>query len=281
METLNQITYIDSHQHFWHYHPKQQDWISDEMSVIRKDFLPIDLSPLLVENGISGCVAVQADQTEAETHFLLALANQYSFINGVVGWVDLCNPAIEERLAYFRQFPLLKGFRHVLQGEEPAFMLQPDFLRGIGLLKKYQYTYDLLILPRHIPAAIELVKLFPEQSFVVDHLAKPLIKNGIIEDWATNIQMLAKQSNVSCKISGMVTEADYLQWKQTDFIPYMDIIVEAFGVDKIMFGSDWPVCEVAASYGEVLSIVKTYFAKFSQQEQVKFFGENASRFHHL
>ena len=138
-----------------------------------------------------------------------------------------------------------------------------------------------MILPRHIPAAIELVKLFPEQSFVVDHLAKPLIKNGIIEDWATNIQMLAKQSNVSCKISGMVTEADYLQWKQTDFIPYMDIIVEAFGVDKIMFGSDWPVCEVAASYGEVLSIVKTYFAKFSQQEQVKFFGENASRFYHL
>jgi L-fuconolactonase len=281
MKTSTQKKYIDSHQHFWHYHPKQQGWISDDMSVIRKDFLPSHLGPLLKENEIDGCVAVQADQTEAETHFLLALANQHSFIKGVVGWVDLCNPAIEERLAYFRQFPLLKGFRHVLQGEEPAFMLQPDFLRGIGLLKKYQYTYDLLILPRHIPAAIELVKLFPEQAFVVDHLAKPLIKNGIIEDWATNIKMLAKQPNVNCKISGMVTEADFLKWKQSDFIPYIDIIVEAFGIDRIMFGSDWPVCEVAASYSEMFAIVTSYFAKFSMQDQAKFFGENATQFYHL
>jgi L-fuconolactonase len=272
---------IDSHQHFWHYHRLTHEWITDEMSAIRKDFFPADLEPVLKENGVAGCVSVQADQTEKETMFLLEFAEENSFIRGVVGWVDLRAEAIEERLQYFRHFPKLKGFRHVLQGETPEFMLQPDFLRGVRGVGKSGYTYDILIFPQHLKAATQLVSLFPDQPFVVDHIAKPYIKKGLIDEWRKDISTLAQYPNVYCKISGMVTEADFGTWKPEDFTPYLDVVVGAFGISRIMYGSDWPVCLVAASYTQMMHIVKDYFAAFSKEEQALFFGGNAVRFYRL
>jgi L-fuconolactonase len=272
---------IDAHQHFWHYNPVQHEWIDDAMAVIRKDFLPTDLRPLLQENNIDSCIAVQADQTEAETNFLIDLANENDFIKGVVGWVDLRAENIVERLAHYKQFNGVKGFRHVLQGEAPSFMLQPNFLRGIAALKEFNFTYDILIFPKHLPAAIELVQQNPNQQFVIDHIAKPYIKAGLIDEWKKDIQTIAQFENVHSKISGMVTEADYHGWKLADFTPYLDAVVTAFGTKRIMFGSDWPVCLVAASYQQMLQIVQQYFATFSLTEQHDFFGNNAATFYHV
>ncbi len=272
---------IDAHQHFWHYHPVQHEWIDDTMAVIRKDFLPADLRHVLQENNIDGCIAVQADQSETETNFLIDLANENNFIKGVVGWVDVRAENIAERLAYYKQLNIVKGFRHVLQGEEPSFMLQPAFLRGIAALKDFNFTYDILIFPKHLPAAIELVQQNPNQQFVIDHIAKPYIKAGLIDEWKTDIQAIAQFENVHCKISGMVTEADYYSWKLADFTPYLDAVVKAFGTKRIMFGSDWPVCLVAASYQQMLHIVQQYFSTFSLTEQQDFFGNNAASFYHV
>ncbi|MEO7312439.1 MAG: amidohydrolase family protein [Chitinophagaceae bacterium] len=272
---------IDSHQHFWQYNAQKHDWIDDEMAVIRRDFLPQDLEPLLQQNGISGCVAVQADQTEADTDFLLQLASEHAFIKGVVGWVDLRADVINERLAHYAQFSTIKGFRHVLQGEAPEFMLQPNFKRGIAALQPFGFTYDLLIFPQHLKAAIELVRQFPDQPFVIDHIAKPQIKAGILEDWQQDIIAISQCENVNCKISGMVTEAEYHHWKPEDFTPYLDTVVAAFGPQRIMFGSDWPVCQVAGSYDQILGIAERYFSTFSIEERALFFGGNATKFYRL
>ena len=272
---------IDAHQHFWHYHPVQHSWINDEMAVIRKDFLPEDLQPVLQENGVEGCIAVQADQTEAETDFLLQLAAENNFIKGVVGWVDLQAKNLQDRLEHYAHVPAIKGFRHILQGEKPEFMLQSSFKSGFGLFKYYNFTYDILIYPRHLPAALQLVKQFPDLPFVVDHIAKPYIKNGLIDKWKKDMIAIAQYPNVHCKISGMVTEADMRNWKQPDFAPYLDVVTEAFGINRIMYGSDWPVCLAAGSYNAVMGIVKKYFAAFSASEQQSFFSKNASAFYHL
>lgn len=272
---------IDSHQHFWKYDPADHEWINDSMSVIRKDFLPGDLLPILQQNNIDGCIAVQADRSEKETDFLIELAAANDFIKGVVGWVDLRAENIRERLAYYKQYPIIKGFRHILQGEEPEFMLQPDFLRGIAVLKEFGFTYDILIYPKHLSAAIELVKQFPEQPFVIDHIAKPFIKDGLIDDWKHGMETIAQFPNVYCKLSGIVTEADWNNWKQEDFIPYLDIVVKSFGVNRLVYGSDWPVCLVAASYEKMIGVVKDYFASFSQEEREAIFGVNAARFYNL
>lgn len=270
---------IDSHQHFWHYHPVQHEWINDSMAVIRRDFLPADLEPVLKENNFDGCIAVQAGQTEAETDFLLALQKENAFIKGVVGWVDLRAKNIKERLGYYKQFNAIKGFRHVLQGESPEFILQPDFINGIAALKEFGLTYDILIFPKHLPAAITLVKQFPEQQFVIDHIAKPYIKKGLIAEWKQAVKIIAQHKNVHCKISGIVTEADYKNWKKEDFMPYLDVVVASFGTKRIMYGSDWPVCLVAASYSKMLKIVTDYFTSFSADEQDDFFGNNAAAFY--
>ena len=284
-EQVNKLVWpmqkIDSHQHFWQYHPVKHEWIDDAMSVIRKDFLPSALQPVLQQNNIDGCIAVQADQTEDETNFLLALQKENTFIKGIVGWVDLRAENIRERLEYYKQVNVVKGFRHVLQGEEPAFMLQPDFLNGIAALKNFDFTYDILIFPKHLPAAITLVQKNPEQQFVIDHIAKPYIKAGLVEEWKHDMKAIAQYKNVHCKICGMVTETDYNNWKQEDFTPYLDAVVEAFGTKRIMYGSDWPVCLVAASYTAMLHIVKDYFGSFSITEQADFFGNNAAAFYKL
>ena len=272
---------IDSHQHFWQYHPKKHEWIDDKMGVIRKDFLPEDLFPLLQENKFKGCVAVQADQSETETEFLIELAKKNKFIKGVVGWVDLKAENIQDRLSHYKQFKIVKGFRHVLQDEEPDFMLEPQFLNGISTLKDFYYTYDILIFPQQLPNAIKLVKKNPNQLFVVDHIAKPYMKFGLISQWKKDIELIAKFENVYRKISGMVTEADYENWQESDFLPYLDIVVNAFGTKRIMFGSDWPVCLVAATYGEMLSVVDNYFKGFSTTEQQDFFGKNAQLFYQI
>ncbi len=272
---------IDSHQHFWHYEPIKHAWIDDAMAVIRKDFLPGDLAPVLSQNNIDGCVAVQADQTENETDFLIELSDQHSFIKGIVAWVDLRADDIKERLAHYKQFSIVKGFRHVLQGEEPEFMLHPGFTNGIAALQEYNFTYDILIFPKHLKATLELVKQFPYQSFIIDHIAKPFIKTGAIDEWEKNMNLLSQFENVHCKISGMVTEADHKVWKKEDFTPYLDVVVNAFGTNRILYGSDWPVCLVAASYENMLHIVKEYFSSFTKTEQQNFFGNNAVGFYQL
>ena len=273
---------IDSHQHFWKYDPIDYDWINDEMAVIRKDFFPGDLEPLLKQNGFDGCVAVQAHQSEQETEQLLNYADQYKFVKGVVGWVDLQADNIEARLAHYQQFEKLKGLRHVLQGEpQRDLMLQPRFKKGISLLSKFGFTYDILIFPDQLRFAKELVKEFSQQAFVIDHIAKPYIKDKKTDEWEVDMQAIAQHDNVYCKISGMVTEADWQTWKIDDFKPYLDIVVNSFGTSRVLFGSDWPVCLVAGSYEKVLEIVKNYFNPFSAQEQDLVFGENAVKFYNL
>lgn len=273
---------IDSHQHFWNYDPVTHAWINDDMEIIRQDFLPHDLEPILQEYGFNGCVSVQADQSETENHFLLEHAINNDFIKGVVGWVDFKAGNVEERLSYYKQFDKLKGFRHILQGEpDRAYMLNADFKRGISKLKQFGYTYDILIYTDQIQFANEFAAAFPDQPFVIDHLAKPKIKEHEIDQWAKDMRAIAQNQNVSCKLSGMVTEADWKNWKPEDFTPYMDVVFEAFGANRVMYGSDWPVCRVAATYGEMLSIPESYVAKLSIDEQAKFWGGNAVEFYGL
>ena len=275
------MTIIDTHQHFWKYDPVNYSWINDEMQVIRRDFLPGDLALVVNEEKLLGTVAVQADQTEAETDWLLQLAAKNDFIKGVVGWVDLRSSNIEERLQHYQRFSKLKGFRHVLQGEEPSFMLQESFLNGISKLNEYGFAYDILIFPQHLGAALLLVKQFPQQRFVVDHVAKPYIKDSKIDEWKTGMQQLSKHNNVFCKISGMVTEADWKNWTAEQLRPYIDVVVESFGIDRIMYGSDWPVCLVASSYNKWIETVKEYFSSYSAEEQEKVFSGNAIKFYQL
>ncbi|TDO77253.1 L-fuconolactonase [Flavobacterium chryseum] len=272
---------IDAHQHFWKFDPIRDSLIDDSMQKIQRDFLPKDLFPLLQQNQFSGCVAVQASQSEEETNFLVDLAAKNEFIKGIVGWVDLRNQNIEERLIYFSNHKKIKGFRHVVQGEPDDFMLRKDFQNGIAALKQFNYTYDILIFHHQLPAAIHLVNQFPDQSFVVDHIAKPDIKSGDILSWKKGISTIAKAENVMCKISGMVTEANWQSWKPNDLKPYLDVVFENFSVDNLMFGSDWPVCNVASDYTEVVKTLEDYIAQFSVQDQNKIWYENAQSFYKL
>lgn len=272
---------IDSHQHFWKFDPVRDSWIDETMAVIQRDFLPEDLQPLLKENHFEGCVAVQASQSEEETHFLIDLASKNDFIKGIVGWVDLRDAAIAERLSHFSSYKKVKGFRHVVQGEADDFMYGSEFRRGITALKDFNYTYDILIFHRQLPAAISLVKDFPEQNFVIDHIAKPDIKSGSIDSWKKGIEEIAKYDNVWCKISGMVTEADWKNWKSEDLKPYLDVIFENFSPDKLMYGSDWPVLNVASDYKEVVKTLEDYISKFSTEHQNKIWFENANSFYKL
>ena len=272
---------IDSHQHFWIFDPVRDSWIDESMQRIQRDFLPQDLSPVLEKNKFKGCVAVQADQTEAQTHFLLDLAKQNDFIKGVVGWVDLLDKNISERLDFFSTEKKLKGFRHVVQGEADDFMLRDDFRRGIEALKAHNYTYDILVFHRQLPAAIDLANRFPNQAFVLDHIAKPDIKSGEILSWKSNIIELAKAENVLCKISGMVTEANWKTWTPDDLKPYLDVVFEKFSPDRLLFGSDWPVCELAASYETVFSALNEVLGPVTESEHKEIFGESAKRFYRL
>jgi L-fuconolactonase len=272
---------IDAHQHFWQYDPQRHNWITDDMAVIRQDFLPEQLAPVLAANQVSGCVAVQADTTEAETAFLLQLAEQHAFIKGVVGWTDLCSADVFTRLQHYRSFSKLCGFRHILQAEDPSYLYRHDFRRGMAALQQYGYPYDILIYPKHLQASFDLVAAFPEMNFVIDHLAKPDIRHGDITAWKKGMAALAAFPQVYCKVSGMVTEADWQKWTANDLEPYLDTVTGLFGTDRLLYGSDWPVCLVAAAYNRMMTPVLTYFSRFSENEQADIFGNNARNFYQL
>jgi L-fuconolactonase len=253
-----------------------------DMGKLKCDRLPADLAPLLKKTGIDGTITVQARQCLEEIQWLLQLADENPFIKGVVGWVDLRSPQLELQLERFCYHPRLRGVRHVVHDEpDEQFMLRDDFVRGIGKLRRYGLTYDLLLFPKHLPVSCELVAKFPEQVFVLNHIAKPSIKDGKIEPWKTDIHRLASFKNVSCKISGMVTEADWHNWKLGDFKPYMDVVLEAFGADRVMVGSDWPVCTVAGEYEEVMGIAADYVGQLSADEQTAIWAENAKRIYQV
>ena len=273
---------IDAHQHFWKFDPVRDNWITDRMAVIKKDFFPNDLELLLRKNGFDGSIVVQSDQSENENEFQLENAAKYDFIKGVIGWVDLQADNLEERLAYYGSFKKMKGFRHVLQGEtDRALMLRPSFKNGIRKLEKFGFTYDILIFADQLKYIPDFVVAFPNQQFVIDHIAKPEIKNKKIDDWKKQMREVGRYQNVHCKISGMVSEADWKNWRAEDFTPYLDVVIEAFGSERIMYGSDWPVCLVAASYENMLAIVENYFSSFTHNEQRSFFGGNAIKFYNL
>ncbi|WP_316816453.1 amidohydrolase family protein [Pedobacter nyackensis] len=273
---------IDSHQHFWIYDEVRDSWISEDMAVLRADFMPGQLLAELQQHHFDGSVVVQSDQSPAENIFQLENAGNNAFVKGVVGWVDLQAQDIDDQLAALSGYSKLKGFRHILQGEKDrALMLKPGFVNGIAKLRPLGYTYDILIFPDQLKYAAELAAKFPDQPFVVDHIAKPAIKNGTIEEWKKDIIALAAHENVYCKVSGMVTEADWQNWQFEDFNPYLDVVFEAFGAERLMYGSDWPVCLLAASYQQVIDLTDQYTSKLTATEQAMFWGGNATKFYNL
>ena len=273
---------IDAHQHFWRYSVKEYGWIGQDMAVLKQDRLPEDLAPLLQDANLDGTVAVQARQTLEETQWLLNLADQHEFIRGVVGWVDLRSPDVRTQLGRFSAHPRLCGVRHIVQDDpDDQFMLRDDFLGGIGALAEFDLTYDILIFPRHLPVAREVVARFPDQPFVLDHIAKPFVRDGVLEPWAADIGRLAAYPNVVCKISGMVTEADWLSWQPSHFQPYLEVVLDAFGPRRLMFGSDWPVSTLAGTYGDVVRLVAAHVQQLSADEQAEIWGGTAQRFYGL
>lgn len=273
---------IDAHQHFWLYNPREYDWIDDSMAALRRNFLPEDLAPELMSNDFGGSVAVQARQSVEETRWLLELASRSQTILGVVGWVDLRAPDVRSQLRSFAQNPKLVGVRHIVQSEpDDRFLLQPDFLRGISALEEFDLAYDILIYTRHLDVAVEFAQKFPRQRFVLDHLAKPPIKSGNIDAWARGIASLAALPNVYCKLSGLITEADWQRWTPEQITPCLDLAFACFGSERLMAGSDWPVCLAAASYTRTMQLLKRYVLERAPQSQAAVFGGNAARFYRL
>ncbi len=274
--------HIDAHQHFWIYNSSEYGWIDESMKTLRRNFLPGDLEPELDRAGFQGCVAVQARQTVEETHWLLQLASEASFVLGVVGWVDLRSADVRSELASLAKQKKFVGVRHIVQSEpDDRFLLQPEFLRGVAMLEEFGLTYDILIYERYLPVASEFVGRFPRQKFVLDHLAKPAVRVHALHPWAERIRALAAHPNVCCKLSGLVTEADWQAWQPEHLTPYLDVAFECFGADRLMIGSDWPVCTVAASHSRVIDVVKQYLSRTSPEAREKVLGGNAQRFYKL
>jgi L-fuconolactonase len=273
---------VDAHQHFWIYHPDEYAWIDDSMSALRRDFLPNDLSVELESSGFHGSVALQARQTLEETRWLLELAEGSPSILGVVGWVDLRSPDVRSQLKSFAQNSKLVGIRHIVQSEpDDRFLLHPEFLGGISALEEFDLAYDILIYPRHLPVTAEFVERFPRQRFVLDHLAKPPIKSGEIDSWADGIRRLAAFPNVFAKLSGLVTEANRRSWKPEQIVPYLEVAFESFGPQRLMIGSDWPVCLASSSYARTMGVVKDYILKREPESCDDLLGGNAMRFWRL
>jgi L-fuconolactonase len=283
MSPLTAITpaVIDAHHHLWRYSAAEYDWIDDSMTSIRRDFLPSDLVGELTSSGVDGAVAVQARQTLEETRWLLKLARDFVKIRGVVGWAPIASTDFEASLSEFTAEPKLVGLRHVVQAEPSGFLDGADFNHGIRALRNTGLVYDLLIIESQLEEAIRFVDRHPQQIFVLDHIAKPKIASGELEPWRTLIQELSKRRNVSCKISGMATEASWSQWSIESLRPYLDTVVEAFGADRLMAGSDWPVCLLATSYACWWQVLRDYFADFSVQERTSIFGVTAVKTYNL
>ena len=273
---------IDAHHHLWRYSAEEYGWIDESMSLLRRDFLPDDLVREIAAAGIDGTVAVQARQTMEETRWLLELADECEAIRGVVGWAPIAGeefPSVMEEFEYRRK---LKGLRHVIQGEKDEnYILRADFNAGIRALEDSGLVYDILIYERQLPQTIEFVDEYPGQVFVLDHVAKPLIGAGVMEPWAERMRELGQRENVWCKVSGMVTEADWRGWSAERMRPYLDVAVEAFGPERLMAGSDWPVCLVASEYGRWFEVLNEYFAGFSESEREALFGGTATEVYGL
>ncbi|MGA9981235.1 MAG: amidohydrolase family protein [Candidatus Sulfotelmatobacter sp.] len=272
---------IDAHQHFWIYNQREYGWIDETMASLRRDFLPADLKPQLERAGFAGSVLIQVRQTLDETRWLLQLAENNPFMLGVVGWVDLRSPHLRADLKSLAGKSKLVGIRHIVQSEPDDFLLDANFRRGISMLEEFDLAYDLLIYTKHLPLAAEFVKRFPRQRFVLDHLAKPPIRTRAVDLWARGIRELASLPNVHAKVSGLVTEADWKAWKPEDVRPYLDVAFESFGAKRLMIGSDWPVCTVAASYGRVMDLVKDYIAGYAAEDREAVLGGNAANFWRL
>ena len=270
---------IDAHQHFWIYNHADYVWMGPEHRSLRRDFTADDLEPLLDSVDFDGSIAVQARQMIKETEWLLEIADRKQRVFGVVGWLDLCSEQISDQIDEFARRPELCGVRHVVHDEpDDDFMLRKDFRRGISLLESADLTYDLLIFPRHLSRSIDLVDEFPNQPFVVDHIAKPPIAAGDMDGWDSDIRTLAERENVFCKLSGMVTEAGQ-SWSSSDFVPYIDVIVDAFGPDRLMIGSDWPVSTLRGEYQDVMRVVLDYVENLSQPERDAICGETCRAFY--
>lgn len=272
---------IDTHVHFWNYDKIKDAWITDDMKLLQKDFLPANLRTELKENKVEGVIAVQADQSENETKFLFELAKKNPEIKGIVGWIDLQNEHIEDKLNYYSQSSIIKGFRHIVQAELPGFLKEEKFLNGIKLLKDFEFTYDVLILERQLEEAIDFVNKFPEQKFIIDHCAKPAIKNKSIIEWKKGMQQISQNKNVYCKLSGLTTESDWNSWKEKDFYPYLDVVFESFGTDRLVFGSDWPVMLLSGTYTKWKYLLENYMHDSSAEEKEKVFTGNAIEFYNL
>ena len=270
---------IDSHQHFWRYRPQTHGWISDEMAVLKRDFLPPDLEPLLAASGFDGCVAVQAAQSLEETRFLLDLADRHPFVRAVVGWADLASDRLDRQLEELAH-PRLRGVRHIAQDEpDERFLARDDVVRGVATVGRRGLTYDILVYARQLPAAIELVGRLPEQPLVLDHIAKPEIRAGRLDPWREHVRALAAFPGVACKLSGVVTEAHWDRWTAADVRPYLEVVLEAFGPDRLMIGSDWPVCLLAADYPRTIDLVRDFASALSTDEQAAVMGGTAARFY--
>jgi L-fuconolactonase len=267
---------IDAHHHVWHFTEEEYGWIDDSMSMLRRDFMPHDLLPLLAEANVCGTVAVQARQTIEETRWLLELAEALSPILGVVGWLPIVAQNFADTLDEFAAYPKLKGLRHVVQGEPVGFLDSADFNRGIEALYGTGLTYDILIYARQLEEATRFVDRHPQQVFVVDHIAKPVIRDGEIENWSASLRAIAQRPNVSCKISGMVTEADPRYWTADQLKPYFDVVLEAFGPDRLMVGTDWPVLTVGCGYSQWWQVVESWIAPLTPNEQDSMMGGTAA-----
>ncbi|MBO9674834.1 MAG: amidohydrolase family protein [Sphingobacteriaceae bacterium] len=270
---------IDTHIHFWNFDPVRDSWISEDMMAIRKDFAPENLLSAYNDLHITGCIAVQANQSEEENHFLLALAGQNEIIKGIVGWVDLLNPNLDERLSYWHNHKTIKGWRHVLQAENRDFILNPAFIAGVKQLKKYNYTYDLLCYHNQLKDIIEMVDQIPDQPFVLDHCGKPDVKSQDLAAWATNIKILASNPNVRCKVSGLLAEADWKNWTEKQLFNCFDVVFEHFGTERIMYGSDWPVMLISRPYQDWFNLVNKYTERFTVAERRLIFSDTAKAFY--
>jgi len=272
---------VDTHVHFWKYNKKRDAWITSNMKILQQDYLPQTISQTLKRNDIDGCVAVQVEQAEVETLFLMELSKTYNIIKGIVGWVDLQKENVEERLQYLYENQMIKRWRHIVQSQPNDFLSGKNFQRGIAALQPYNYTYDVLIYHHQLKPALEFISLFPEQKFVIDHCAKPDVSNKKIDEWKSLMLEIAKPPNVYCKLSGLFTEAKWKEWSPNEFYPYLDVVFEAFSTDRLMFGSDWPVILLSGIYVQWKSLLEKYMENFDEEEREKVFGRNAIGFYEL
>ncbi len=272
---------FDSHVHFWKYDKEKYQWISRDMKILREDHLPEHFALVHKRNEVDGVIAIEADSSELETHFLVELANTHSFIQGVIGWIDLKLPNVEERLRYFAQYPIIKGWRYVLQNEADDIFIDPRFQSGIRALELFGYTFDLLIAPKQLKAAAQLASKFTDQRFVLDHCGKPDVRKGDRNEWEAGMKALAANPNVYCKVSGLFTETKWKDWKPADFYPYFDIVFETFGIDRVMYGSDWPVMLLSGMYVQWKSLLEKYMENYSQVDREKFFNLNVMQFYNI